>query len=82
MAASETLQFMAKVKSGLIDYFTERLDIENSALETYNKLGPIQGSELPDDVKRMREIQAILLRDRVNELNKHIAVIKRIFPDA
>lgn len=81
MAASETLKYMAKVKTGLLEYFTERLDIEVSALKVYNDLGPIETNDLPDDVKKMREIEAIKLRDRINELNKHIAVIKRIFPD-
>lgn len=82
MATSETLQYMAKIKGVLIDHFTEQVNIETTALNMYEKLGPIEKQELPDDVKKMREVQSIILKDRINELNKHIAVIKRILPDA
>ena len=82
MATSETLQYMHKIRTALIDYFTEQANTESTALGIYDKLGPIESQELPDDVKKLREVQSIVLRDRINELNKHIAVIKRIFPDA
>ena len=38
-------------------------------------------NESTDEVKKLREIQSILIRDRITQLNKHIAVIKRIFPE-
>jgi hypothetical protein len=34
------------------------------------------------EVKKIREIQAMILRDRINEINRHIAVIKRMYPNA
>lgn len=79
---NETLEFMAKLKAGFIDYFTEQIDIENTALNMYDKMGPIDKNESTDEVKKLREIQSILIRDRITQLTKHIAVIKRIFPDA
>lgn len=79
---NETLLFMAKLKASFLDYFTEQIDIESTGLNMYDKIGPIDKNESTDEVKKMREIQSILIHDRITQLNKHIAIIKRIFPDA
>lgn len=38
--------------------------------------------ERSGETKRIREIEAIKLRDRIHELSRHIAVIKRMYPNA
>ena len=76
MRKNETLLFMAKIRAGFIDYFTEQIEIENTSLNMYDKIGPIDRNESTDEVKKLREIQSILIRDRITQLNKHIAVKK------
>ncbi len=70
--------YRLKMKDSLIDYFTEEIKINSDALKTYEVHGPIPEANLSAEVQRMRETQAIVLRDRINELNRHLAVIKRI----
>jgi hypothetical protein len=77
MDAAEKLKLMAEVKQNIIAYLTEEVTINMNALKTYEERdNPIQNSD--PEVKRMREIEAIKLRDRIYELNRHIAVINRM----
>jgi len=76
---NETKLLMAKTKNSIIDYFTNELTRNTDALKKY------EGDKLlPDstnvEVLKMREIEAIKLRDRVYELSRHIDVIKKIIP--
>lgn len=64
------------MKNAIIDYFTDELKINQDSLRAYEL--PMDG--MPDEVKSMREIEAIKLRDRISQLSTHIAVIKRMFP--
>lgn len=73
------LLIMAKMKSILLDYLTEESKINSDALKAYDTGNII--TDASQEVQRMREVQAMILRDRVNELNRYIAVIKRMFPD-
>lgn len=63
----------------IIDYLTEQLDINTNSLKQYegDKLLP---DNTPVEVLKMREIEAIKLRDRVYELTRHIAAITKIIP--
>lgn len=77
METNEKLLLMAVLKNNIIDYLTEELRINSIALKAYED-APIQ--EQDPEVKKMREIEAIKLRDRSHELNRHIAVIKLLIP--
>lgn len=71
---------MADIKQTIIDYLTEQLTINDKAdksMEEYNL--PIQ--EQDPEIKKMREIEHIKLRDRSHELKRHIAVVKLLGGD-
>ena len=77
MKTDEKLRLMAEVKANIIDYLQEELTINSNALKTYDdRDNPIQNSDT--EVKKIREIEAVKLRDRIHELSRHIAVIKRM----
>jgi hypothetical protein len=66
-----------EVKDTIIDYLQEELDMNLKSLKAYEDK-PFQDSD--PDMKRLREFESIKLRDRVDQLNRHINVIKRMFP--
>jgi len=66
------------MKNQIIDYFTDELRIHSETLKSFYDM-PIQ-TETSDQAKSLREVEAIKLRDRINELNRHISIIKRMFP--
>lgn len=77
MTTDEKLRLMAEIKANIIDYLQEELTINAQALKTYDdRDNPIQNSDT--EVKKIREIEAVKLRDRIHELSRHIAVIKRM----
>lgn len=77
MNADQKKQLMEEVKQNIIAYLQEEISINSSALKVYEERdNPIQNSD--SEIKRMREIEAIKLRDRIHELSRHIAVIKRM----
>ncbi len=80
MDTNERLALMAEIKQNIIDYLTEELKINGDALKVYDNDNPIQESN--QEIKKIREIEAVKLRDRIHELNRHIAVIKRMVPTA
>ncbi|MBK7885487.1 MAG: hypothetical protein IPJ81_18105 [Chitinophagaceae bacterium] len=77
--ANETKLLMAQIKNSILDYLTEELKINSDALKPYegDNLLP---DNTNDEVLKIREIEAVKLRDRIHELNRHIAVIKRMIP--
>jgi hypothetical protein len=76
-----TLKIMAEVRKSVIDYLQDELEVNTAALKAYDP-NAIDDEKRDPEVKRYREIEAIKLRDRVNELTRHIKVIKRMYPDA
>lgn len=77
LRTDEKIRFMAEVKQNVIDYLQEELSINSNALKSYDdRDNPLQNSD--SEIKKMREIEAIKLRDRIHELTRHIAVIKRM----
>ncbi len=77
MDTNDKLKLMDEVKKNILAYLQEEVTINTNALKAYEERdNPIQNSDA--EVKRMREIEAIKLRDRIYELNRHIAVINRM----
>lgn len=72
---------MAQIKNSILDYLTEQLEINSESLKQYegDKLLP---DNTPSDIRQIREIEAIKLRDRIHELTRHLSAIKRIIPIA
>lgn len=81
LSSEEKIRLMAELKRNVIDYLQDELQINTAALKAYDDLNnPMQGAD--PEIKKMRELEAIKLRDRVTELSRHIAVVKRMYPDA
>lgn len=77
----EKLNIMTEIRRTVTDYLQDEVKINSDALKAYDPV-PMEDDKRDPDVKKLREIQAMILRDRINELNRHIAVIKRMYPDA
>lgn len=77
LSTDQKLRIMAEIKNNILDYLQEEVQINSTALKAYDSdLNPIQNSDA--EIKKMREVEAIKLRDRIHELSRHIAVIKRM----
>lgn len=72
---------MIEVTKKILDYLEEEKVINEQALKAYEP-NAIDDDKRDPETKRIREIEAIKLRDRIHELNRHIAVIKRMYPNA
>jgi polyhydroxyalkanoate synthesis regulator phasin len=81
LSTEEKLKFMAEVQRSVVDYLQDEIKINTDALKAYEP-NSIDDVNRDPDVKRIREIEAIKLRDRITELSRHIAVIKRMYPNA
>lgn len=79
LTSKEKIALMKEVNKIIVSYLEEQKTICEDALKAYEPL-PIQDSDA--EVRRMRETEAIKLRDRASELKRHIAVIKRMVPNA
>ncbi len=75
--AKTNYEILIEMRNTIIEYLTEEAEINTKALDAYKDM-PIQDSD--PELRRMREIEAIKLRDRVSQAHRHIAVIKRMFP--
>jgi hypothetical protein len=75
--AKTNYQILIEMRNTIIEYLTEEAEINTKALDAYKEM-PIQDAD--PELRRMREIEAIKLRDRVSQAHRHIAVIKRMFP--
>lgn len=79
MQTQETLRLMAEVKNNIVEYLTEEIEMNSKALKSYeNGDDPLKNKDIDAEIQRIREIEAIKLRDRIHELSRHIAVIKRM----
>jgi hypothetical protein len=79
--ATNEIKLMAEVREKIIDYLQEEIRINSDALKAYEP-NAIDDDKRDPETRRIREIEAIKLRDRIHELNRHIAVIKRMYPNA
>lgn len=75
----DVFKIISEMKGTILKCLEGQRDIAIDALAAYND-GPIADSDA--ELRRMREVEAIRLRDRVSELKRHIAVIKQMYPDA
>lgn len=80
MNTEEKLKLMAEIKSNIIDYLTGELKINTDALKAYDNAASAPIQENDPEIKKMREIEAIKLRDRIHQLTSYIAVIKLMIP--
>lgn len=78
MQTDERIAIMNEISRNILEYLQEELSINTVALKAYDNDSPIQ--EKDPEIKRIREIEAVKLRDRIHELTRHIAVIKRMVP--
>lgn len=76
MAKNET-NLKSDFKDTILDYLEKEKGINEDALKAYDE-NAIQDSD--NEIRRMREREAIKLRDRIYELKRHIEVIKRMYP--
>ncbi len=77
--AEEILKLMAEVKQNIVDYLQEEITINTAALKPYDDNNdPLKNNQVSAEVQRMRETEAIKLRDRIQQLTTYIAVIKRM----
>jgi ribosome-binding protein aMBF1 (putative translation factor) len=75
MTSNEKITLIKQTMENVINYFTDQLEINQAALQAYDN------DKIKDDdpeIRKMREIEAIKLRDRVNEITRHMAVLKRM----
>jgi hypothetical protein len=78
MESKEKIALMAEIKQNIIDYLNDELKINSDALKAYDNSNPIQ--EQDTEIRKMREMEAIKLRDRIHQLASYIAVINRMIP--
>lgn len=76
--AKTNYQILIEMRETILEYLNEEKTINEKALLAYEPK-PIQ--EQDAEIRIMREKEAIKLRDRITELSRHIAVIKRMFPN-
>lgn len=76
--ANTNYQMLIEMRDLFIAYLEEEKGINEDALKAYEP-GIIQDAD--SEMRLIREREAIKLRDRVLELKRHIAVIKRMFPN-
>lgn len=79
MKSNETKLLMAQIKNSIIDYLTDDLKINADALKSY-EVDKVLPDSTNNEILKIREIEAIKLRDRIHQLTSHISVIKRMIP--
>ncbi|WP_234110153.1 hypothetical protein [Chryseobacterium sp. R2A-55] len=70
-------QNLIQMRDNIVEYLENEKSINEDALRAYED--PIKESS--EEIRIMREREAIKLRDRIYELKRHIEVIKRMYPD-
>jgi len=81
MEANEKLKLMVEAGRTVIDYLQDEIGINTIALKAYEP-NAMDDDKRDKEVQKLREVQAMILRDRIAELSRHIAVIKRMYPNA
>lgn len=78
MSASN-YNLLLEMRDNILEYLESEKRINEDALKAYEPK-PIEDKEATNEIRLMREREAIKLRDRIYELNRHIEVIKRMYP--
>lgn len=71
-------KILLEMRNTIIEYLESEKRINEDALKAYEPK-PIS-DEVNEEIRLMREREAIKLRDRIYELNRHVEVIKRMYP--
>lgn len=75
--AETNYEILIEMRDTILKYLEEEKEIFEKALIAYDPQA-IQDSD--NEIRQMREKEAIKLRDRITELSRHISVIKYMFP--
>lgn len=78
MNTDERIMLMNDIIQMVVTYLEEQKQINEEALKPYEREIPTMDVDV--EIKKMRETECFRLRDRNNELSRHIAVIKRMVP--
>lgn len=70
-------QIIMDITENIIAYLEGEKGINEHALKAYQDSSI---TENDSEIRRMREREAVKLRDRITELSRHIEVIKRMYP--
>lgn len=70
---------LIKMRDQILDYLEKEKSINEDALRAYEYDNDV--IENDPEIRRMREREAIKLRDRIYELKRHVEVIKRMYPN-
>lgn len=76
--AKTNYQILIEMRDSILEYLEEEKTINEKALLAYE---PKPIAEQDAEIRILREKEAIKLRDRITELSRHIAVIKRMYPN-
>lgn len=71
-------KLLLEMRDNIIEYLQSEKLINEEALKAYEP--KLIKDEDNEEIRLMREREAIKLRDRIYELNRHIEVIKRMYP--
>ena len=75
--ATTNYQILIEMRDNIVEYLEEQKSINEDALKAYEPM-IIQDSD--PEIRKMREREAIKIRDRITELKRHISVIKKMYP--
>ena len=78
--SNDNLQVMDATVKSIVDLMQGRLNINTDALLAIENANAID--MVPDDVKKMREVQATALRAVIREIKEEIAIVKAMYPNA
>ena len=65
------------MRDNILQYLEGEKEVSEAALKAYEPGAIVDSSE---EIRVMREKEAIKLRDRIYELSRHIKVIKAMYP--
>jgi len=68
----------ADIKKSIVLYLEDQRDIEIDALKSYEEKDSPMDSAPDLEIKMFREKEAQKIKDRIYQLKRHIAVIKRM----
>lgn len=76
--ASINYQILIEMRDNIVSYLEGEKKVCEDALKAYEPGAIIDTSE---EIRILREKEAIKLRDRIYELSRHISVIKAMYPN-
>lgn len=77
--AQSNYQMLIEMKNTIISYLEGEKKINEDALKAYENTSSL--TENDSEIRRMREREAIKLRQSISDLSRHIEVIKRMYPN-